>query len=90
MITLNGIKMLAQAGFSGRNVTVLGITFALGIGFAGHADAITGMPTWLKFIFEDSIAATTLVGIITNLVFPTHKATPELAIKKAVGTVAPK
>lgn len=73
MITLNGIKMLAQAGFSGRNVTVLGITFALGIGFAGHADAIAGMPTWLKFIFEDSIAATTLVGIVTNLVFPKPK-----------------
>lgn len=73
MITLNGIKLLAQAGFSERNITVLGITFALGIGFAGHADAIVGLPTWLKFIFEDSIAATTIVGILANLIFPEHK-----------------
>ncbi|MFC6170037.1 uracil-xanthine permease family protein [Loigolactobacillus jiayinensis] len=86
MITLNGIKMLAQAGFSGRNVTVLGITFALGIGFAGHADAIAGMPTWLKFIFEDSIAATTLVGIITNLVFPNPKKHEASTTDKVAGT----
>ena len=73
MIMINGVKMLAQAGFNGRNTMVLGITFALGIGLAGHADAIAGLPTWLRFIFEDSIAATTLVGIIANLIFPDSK-----------------
>ncbi|MCH4170737.1 MAG: purine permease [Lactobacillus sp.] len=73
MITINGVKMLAQAGFSERNVLVIGITFAMGIGLAGHADAIKGMPTFLKFFFEDSIAATTFIGILANLIFPEPK-----------------
>lgn len=73
MITINGVKMLAQAGFSERNTLVMGITFAMGLGLAGNADAIAGMPNWLKFVFGDSIAATTFVGIIANLVFPADK-----------------
>lgn len=80
MITINGVKMLAQAGFSERNVLVMGITFALGLGLAGHADAIAGMPSWLTFIFEDSIAATTFIGILANLLFPNaSKGEPQVA-----------
>lgn len=73
MILINGVKMLAQAGFSERNVLVIGITIALGIGLGGNAEAISGLPTWLKFVFEDSIAATTFIGILANLLFPEDK-----------------
>lgn len=73
MIFINGIKMLAQAGFSERNVLVMGITFAMGLGLAGHADAIKGLPGILHFFFDDSIAATTFVGIIVNILFPDEK-----------------
>lgn len=70
MILINGFKMLKQAGFSERNVLVMGITFAMGLGLAGNADAIAGLPHWLHYIFGDSVAATTIVAIIANLVFP--------------------
>jgi NCS2 family nucleobase:cation symporter-2 len=81
MITINGVKMLAQAGFNERNIMVMGITFAMGLGLAGNAQAIAGLPAWLKVIFSDSIAATTFVGIITNLIFPAAK--PATDTKKA-------
>lgn len=73
MIMLNGVKMLGQAGFSERNTLVIGITVALGIGLGGNADAIAGLPSGLKFVFEDSIAATTFIGIVANLLFPEDK-----------------
>ena len=73
MIMLNGVKMLSQAGFSERNTLVIGITVSLGIGLAGNVDAIAGLPHWLKFVFEDSIAATTFIGILANLLFPEDK-----------------
>lgn len=72
-ITINGVKMLAQAGFNERNILVMGITFALGIGLAGNAQATAGLPNWLQFIFNDSIAATTVIGILANLIFPEVK-----------------
>lgn len=70
MIIINGIKMIARAGFSERNILVLGVTFALGLGLAKNAEAIAQLPTILKFIFTDSVAATCIVGIILNIIFP--------------------
>lgn len=73
MILINGIKMIAKAGFSERNVLVLGVTFALGLGLAGHPDAVVGMPAALRFVFSDSVAATCIVSIILNIIFPMAK-----------------
>ncbi len=70
MIMLNGIKMIGKAGFSERNTLVLGITFALGLGLASDADAVAALPGALGFIFADPVAATCIVSIIANIVFP--------------------
>lgn len=70
MILLNGIKMVAKAGFSERNILVLGITFALGMGLASDAAAVAQLPTVIRFIFSDSVAATCIVAIILNVLFP--------------------
>ena len=79
MILINGIKMLARAGFSERNVLVLGITFALGLGLSSHPDAVAQMPAALRFIFSDSVAATCIVAIVANLLFPMDEADREKA-----------
>ena len=70
MILINGIKMIAKAGFSERNILVLGITFALGLGLAGNSNAVAQLPTVLRFIFADSVAATCIVAIVANIIFP--------------------
>lgn len=70
MILINGIKMIATAGFSERNILVLGITFALGLGLGSHPEAVAQLPGVLRFIFSDSVAATCIVGIVVNLIFP--------------------
>lgn len=70
MILINGIKMIAKAGFSERNVLVLSITFALGLGLASNPAAVASLPKVFHFIFSDSVAATCIVAIIVNVLFP--------------------
>lgn len=69
-IMINGIKMIGKAGFSERNVLILSITFALGMGLAGNTEAIANLPYAIRFIFSDSVAATCIVAILINLLFP--------------------
>ena len=73
MILINGIKMIAKAGFSERNIIVMGITFALGLGIANHQDAIASLPSYIKFIFHDTVSATCIISIAANLIFPADK-----------------
>ncbi|MGL4547446.1 uracil-xanthine permease family protein, partial [Eubacterium aggregans] len=84
MIMLNGIKMIAKAGFSERNILVLGITFALGLGLASNPEAVAQLPAVLHFIFGDSVAATCIVGILANILFPIKNAEDFDLAKKAL------
>ncbi|MFV0364398.1 MAG: uracil-xanthine permease family protein [Suipraeoptans sp.] len=70
MILINGIKMIARAGFSERNVLITGVTFALGLGLASYPEAVEQLPSAVGFIFNDSVAATCIVAIIMNIIFP--------------------
>lgn len=70
MILLNGIKMIARAGFSERNILVMGVTFALGLGLSADQAAVAQLPTVLQFVFSDSVAATCIIAIIMNVLCP--------------------
>lgn len=70
MILINGIKMIAKAGFSERNILVMGLTFAFGMGMASHPDAVAQLPFILRFIFSDAVTGTCIVAIVANLLFP--------------------
>lgn len=70
MILINGIKMIAKAGFSERNILVMGLTFVFGIGVPAHPEAVAQLPGVLRFIFNDAVTATCIVAIIANVLFP--------------------
>ncbi len=70
MILINGIKMISKAGFSERNILVMGLTFAFGMGVPGHAEALAQLPSALQFIFNDAVTATCIVAILANILFP--------------------
>lgn len=83
-IMINGIKMIGKAGFSERNVLILAITFSLGLGLAGNAEAIAYLPSVVRFLFTDSVAATCIVAIIVNLIFPEKDEAEREKAKKAL------
>lgn len=70
MILINGIKMIAKAGFSERNILVMGLTFVFGIGVPAHPEAVAQLPGFIRFIFNDAVTATCIVAIIANVLFP--------------------
>jgi NCS2 family nucleobase:cation symporter-2 len=74
MIMLNGIKLIARAGFSDRNILVLAITFGVGFAFSGDKLLVSRLPFFLQYIFRDSTAAVCIVSVIANLVFPAAEA----------------
>ena len=70
MILINGIKMIAKAGFSERNILVMGLTFVFGIGVPAYPEAVAQLPGFIRFIFNDAVTATCIVAIIANVLFP--------------------
>ena len=79
MILINGIKMIAKAGFSERNVIILGVTFGIGLGLGGDPNVTAQLPGFISFIFKDTVACVCIVSIIANLIFPPSKEDKELA-----------
>ena len=79
MILINGIKMIAKAGFSDRNIIILGITFGLGLGLGAHPDAVAGLPPYIGFIFKDTVACVCIISILANMVFPPDEKDREIA-----------
>lgn len=70
-ITMTGVKMVSESGLSKRNVTLVGISIALGVGITQVPDALALFPSWAISIFgKSSIVVTTLVAIILNLILP--------------------
>ncbi|MDR1467724.1 MAG: purine permease [Spirochaetaceae bacterium] len=70
MIMLNGIKLIAKAGFSDRNLLILAITFGVAYAIGDNKLLIDHLPAFLQYIFKDSIVAVCVFSITLNLLFP--------------------
>ncbi len=73
MILINGLKLLGKAGFSERNILIMGITFALGLGIANNPESVQGLPSILRFILKDAVVATCITAIVANIIIPFPK-----------------
>jgi NCS2 family nucleobase:cation symporter-2 len=70
MIMLNGIKMIAKAGFSERNVFILALTFGVGYAIGNNPRLVEKLPFVLNFIFKNPTVAVCVISMTLNLVFP--------------------
>lgn len=70
-IILSGFQMIANAGFTQRNITIAAIALAMGIGFTQVSDIFVAFPDLLQNIFVgNSIALTFLTAVILSHVLP--------------------
>ncbi|GHU25688.1 uracil permease [Spirochaetia bacterium] len=81
MIMLNGIKMLAKAGFSDRNLLILAITFGVGFAIGDNKLLVSNLPAALQWIFRDTTVAVCIISVLGNIIFPATDADKTLAQK---------
>lgn len=76
-IGMNGAVMFAEAGMTQRNVTIIGLAIAFGLGIEQSAGALAGVgfPDWVNTVFgTSSIAVATVVAVLLNLILPKDEA----------------
>ncbi|MGL4605867.1 MAG: uracil-xanthine permease family protein [Eubacteriaceae bacterium] len=69
MILINGVKMIAKAGFSENNILMLSVTFGLGYGLSLVPQIAEQLPTFLRFIFGDTVASVCIIAVLANIFF---------------------
>lgn len=71
MITMTGIKLITQDEMSNRNMTIVGLAVALGMGMTQVPAALANFPEWFMMVFGKSpVVIATLVALILNIVLP--------------------
>ena len=72
-ITMTGIRMITEGGFTPRKSSVVGLSVALGVGITQVSGCLAGegFPTWVNTVFgSSSVVVATIMAIILNLVLP--------------------
>ena len=70
-IILSGFQMIANAGFTQRNITIAAVSLAVGIGFTQVGDIFVNFPVLLQDIFVgNSVALTFLTAVILSFALP--------------------
>ena len=83
-ITMTGIRMITDGGFTARKSTVVGLSVALGVGITQVSGCLSGngFPDWVPTVFgSSSVVVATLMAILLNLILPKEKSPAETAAK---------
>lgn len=71
MITMTGIKLIIQDELSDRNITIVGLAVALGMGITQVPESLALFPEWVMMVFGSSaVIIATTVAFILNLILP--------------------
>ena len=75
MICVSGLQMIARAGFTQRNMTIVAISLAVGIGFSQVADVFVNFPELLQnMLVDNSIALTFITALVLSALLPREEA----------------
>lgn len=71
MITMTGIKLITQEEMSNRNMSIVGLSIALGMGITQVPAALINFPDWFMMVFGRSpVVIATLMSLFLNMVIP--------------------
>ena len=74
-ITMTGIRMISSAGLTPRNVSIVGIAVALGVGVTQVSGSLAGFPEWVGTVFGgSSVVISPLIALLLNLILPKDRA----------------
>ena len=73
-IILSGFQMIAEAGFTQRNITIAALSLTIGIGFTQVSNIFVHFPALFQQIFASNcIAVAFVVALILSLVLPSEE-----------------
>lgn len=73
-IAMTGIKLITSSEMNYRNISIVGLAVALGMGISQAPAALATLPAWVTTIFGKSpVVLATIVSIFLNLVLPKGK-----------------
>ena len=81
-ITMTGIRMITEGGFTARKSSIVGLSVALGVGITQVEGCLsgTGFPEWVSTVFSSSsVVVATIMAILLNLILPKEKGGAEPA-----------
>ncbi|PKK40527.1 Xanthine permease [Clostridiaceae bacterium JG1575] len=71
MITMSGIKLITQQPLTARNMSIVGMAVALGMGISTSPAALAQAPQWFMLVFGKSpVVIATLAALVLNLIIP--------------------
>jgi xanthine permease len=71
LITMTGIRLIIQDELSTRNITIVGLAVALGIGISQVPESLELFPNWFMMIFGSSAVVISAIVVFTlNIVLP--------------------
>ena len=68
LVAAQGIKTLASIKLGDRELLIISVAFALGIGVTVKPEILDGLPLALKMILSSGISTGTLAALILNIV----------------------
>ena len=70
-IAMTGMKLIAGAGLTARNTSIVGLSAALGVGISQAAETLSQFPEAVTTIFGKSpVVLATLMAVLLNLTLP--------------------
>ena len=72
-ITMTGIRMITEGGFTSRKSSVVGLSVALGVGITQVSGCLAGegFPGWVSTVFgSSSVVVSTIMAILLNQILP--------------------
>ena len=73
-IAMTGIRLITSQEMNYRNMSIVGLAVAIGMGVTQASGALGALPVWVTTIFGKSpVVLATIVAILLNLILPKEK-----------------
>lgn len=73
LVAAQGINSLSQIALGDRELLIMSVAFAFGIGVTVRPEMLSGLPGPVQMIFSSGISTGTLVALVLNLLLPERK-----------------
>ena len=86
LVAAQGIKTLASIHLGDRELLIISVSFALGIGVTVKPEILRNLPGMLQMIFSSGISTGTLTALLLNIVLAAPEKMSEKRLDDAAGT----